>query len=377
MMFERTWAATTCLALSAATFGAIDNLGADFSDVNNPNGVWRLEKNTDQQLFSIVQPDYYSNQTYQVAWADEPYPAQMHVPFWCRVTTLDMPFGPYDVALGDILMHGSVFSRTGATTTSAVWVSPVNGTADIAGSTWMIARRGRVMDWEIWRNNVKQTSGRLYEDGTNSRVNPFLFQNGSGGLFALTQPVAVGDRLELRFQSLDELPDMAGVNFEVASMAGVSTDVLAPVSEQVMLGTSSGGGNLASWANDDEDVRRVCKFIVPSATSPYLRVNLNFASTKLSPSRVILGVQARSTVVGAFKLRLSLQRKTDSAYIQVLEEALGATWRTYTSIPEGVLSDFVAPSGTMTERLEVFQTGPSAASIPCSEFDFADIKVSQ
>jgi len=147
----------------------------------------------------------------QKAWADDPYPVIAHVPVWMKATAPTT----YDYLPGDIVMHGSVNWRTGSMNTSAVWTSDINGVATITGSTWIVRNIGRQMDWGLFKNGTLLTSGHIFGGDGHTRANPFDFSAGSGGAGVLTQNVAVGDRLELRYISLDDLPDMAGVRFQV------------------------------------------------------------------------------------------------------------------------------------------------------------------
>ena len=150
------------------------------------------------------------------------------MPFWYKATSLV----GVEYELGDVVMHGAVSNRTGSVNTSAVWVSPQAGVAIMSGHTWMTRNIGRQMDWQLFKNAAMVSSGHM-GPGTTSRNNPFLFLNGSGGVAALTQTVAAGDRLELRFHSLDLLPDIAGVEYSIelvpepATLAALGLGVLA------------------------------------------------------------------------------------------------------------------------------------------------------
>lgn len=213
-----------CLALlivgtsSCLSLGVTFDLEANWSNSINPNGVWTLEKNL-QVPFSVIQPDFLGDGSNQIAWADDQYPAQAHVPFWFRATAPTT----FDYQMGDIVMHGSVNWRTGSTNTSAVWTSPMAGVATISGRTWMVRNIGRQMAWSIYKNSTYLTGGYMLEGDGHSRANPYELANGSGGPTVLTQTVTVGDRLELRYTSLDELPDMAGVVFRVDAVPEPAT----------------------------------------------------------------------------------------------------------------------------------------------------------
>ncbi len=209
------FAVLTISGLSQASFF---DLQTDWSNTTNPNGAWTLEKNLGVP-FTIVQPDFLGNGTNQIAWADDPYPAQAHVPFWYKATVPTT----FDYQMGDIVMHGSVNWRTGSMNTSAVWTSTISGVATMSGNTWMVRNIGRQMDWSLYKNGTFLTGGHLFDGDGHTRANPFDFSAGTGGVAALTQTVAVGDRLELRYTSLDELPDMAGVVYRIDAVPEPAT----------------------------------------------------------------------------------------------------------------------------------------------------------
>ncbi len=215
-------------ALPSLAFGTIYDLGSEWSDVANPNGHWTLEKNFNSP-FTTTQADFFSDGSNQVAWADDSYPNQAHVPVWFKANRVRGD----DYVVGDIVMHGAVNWRTGSMVTSAVWTSDLNGTATLSGSTWLVRQIGRQMDWGLYKNGNLLTGGRLVGNGSTSRINQVGFETGSGGIGSLTQSIAMGDRLELRYTALDELPDLAGVNFSVdavpepTSMAVLGLGVLA------------------------------------------------------------------------------------------------------------------------------------------------------
>lgn len=230
--------ALCCLAaLVASTQAAVSDLKTDFSDTANPNGRWLLTKNIGVRFLGTVS-DYWSNASSQVAWVDEAFPANAHVPFWMKVSTLSIPGGPLDVQIGDIMMHGAVSSRTGSTDTSAIWVSNITGPIVISGSTWLTIQRGRTMQWQIYKNATLLTMGTLMGNSSTSRNNPADFGAGSGGSTALLQNVVPGDKIELRYHSTDELPEIAGVNFRITPWS-VASFTIAP--SGVIAGNSATG----------------------------------------------------------------------------------------------------------------------------------------
>ncbi len=221
-------AALTATVICAASFAlsVVSDLKTDFSNTLNPNGRWILTKDIGVRFLSTVS-DYWNNSENQIAWCDQPFPQNAHVPFWMKVSTVSIPGGQLDVQIGDIMMHGAVNSRTGSTDTSALWISNITGPITISGNSWLAIQRGRKMDWQLWKNSTMLSSGSLLGDSSTSRANPALFQNGSGGPSVLVQQVVPGDKIELRFHSVDELPEIAGVNFKITPWS-VDTFTIMP-----------------------------------------------------------------------------------------------------------------------------------------------------
>jgi hypothetical protein len=177
------------------------DLATDWSDVNNPNGDWSLYK-APGQLFTIVQPDWYSNATDQSAWADEPFEANAHVPMWAKaIGDVGILSGQsmYDdfVDPGTVFMHSAESLRTGTDFSTVVWTSPHSGAVQIDGGLWISKAFDRPHTWELRHNGVSFTSGSLNQADPYSQTNPFKFGAGSGGLSAVEFAVSAGDEIEL------------------------------------------------------------------------------------------------------------------------------------------------------------------------------------
>lgn len=152
-------------------------------------------------------------------------------------------------------------------------------------------------------------------------------------------------------------------------------ETLAPVSETINLGKGT-IGNLASWAADDANARRICKFLVPNLFSPFIRVSLNFTATVSGPTAIDLIIKAKMVNAGVFKIRGFLQNKVTSAFVQVLPDTtINLSYATYTGSATGTMADYVGAAGAMTSRIEIQQTGISAVVFPCTDFEFANVKV--
>ena len=175
------------------------DLTDDWSDISNPNGAWRLYK-APEQLFTVNQPDWYSNGTNQHGWADAPYPEWIHVPVWMK-TIGDMGVGLPEhagfVDAGTIVVHGAESGRTGTELSSVTWTSSLTGTASITGGAWVAKAHDRPMIWEFKKNGISLTLGLLTQADPYTRTNPYNFANGSGGVLALTMDVVPNDTIEL------------------------------------------------------------------------------------------------------------------------------------------------------------------------------------
>jgi hypothetical protein len=155
-----------------------------------------------------------------------------------------------------------------------------------------------------------------------------------------------------------------------------STETLAPTSEQILLGNPNNGGNLASWAADDANARRICKFIVPNFQSPFVRVNLNFTTTKTTPTAVTFESKAKQGTLGSMGIRLYVQNKVTTAFQEVLGTTpLTVAYQVFSGNATGTLTDFVGAAGAMTGRIEIQQTGPVVGFFPCVDFEYANMKV--
>ena len=233
--------ATGALALLgwSAASATVYDLVADWSDVNNPMGQWSLLK-AHNTLFTVNQADWLSNGTGLRAWADDPYPAALHVPFWARIDAARaglMGDSPAD----SILMHGSDVNRTGTNYTAAVFTNPIAGTASVSGDAWMAAKSlPRGMNWQILKNGSLLTEGTVSHSDGYTSIAPMSLAAGTGGASALNFAVAVGDSIELRMLPSYTSPDngvpwIAGLHMTVdvtpvpepASLVGLAAGALA------------------------------------------------------------------------------------------------------------------------------------------------------
>ena len=196
------------------------NLANDWSDVNNPNGVWRLNK-APGQLFTTNQADYWADAAGQHAWAEQAFAGNAHVPVWMKLTEPTPAASPSIgtfATVGTVIVHTAETGRTGTEFTSVTWTSPAGGTAFIAGGAWVLKTIDRPQRWELLINGVSLTQGDLSVGDSYTQSTPFNFTNGSSGASVMNPSVQTNDVIELRIyrQSTATPGYLVGLNFSVS-----------------------------------------------------------------------------------------------------------------------------------------------------------------
>ena len=157
-----------------------------------------------------------------------------------------------------------------------------------------------------------------------------------------------------------------------------NTETLAPTAEAFLLGSTNSGGNVASWAEDDGNLRKTCKFFVPDSSFPYIRIRLFYTTTKRAASIKEINFRLRiaNDPGGLQFLTLSIQNKlTNSFILTSVRGETTASNTTYTAKLNGVLADYVDSNGVITGMLEIGSRGFQTASFPCFGLDSAKMIV--
>lgn len=148
---------------------------------------------------------------------------------------------------------------------------------------------------------------------------------------------------------------------------------LAPIQETVGLGIFK-GGNLASWAADDNDPRLVCKFFVPSMPTPFLKVRLLYdTGTTIVPQTLEFRVKVSHHTPGPLSLYLSMRRETGAYEFMSVMDAPIVDGTTYVGLPQLPPEYYVRAGGLMESLIEVWQRGPWTSLLPCVSFEFANL----
>jgi hypothetical protein len=212
-----------CGALAVVAGGGIASaavieydLGADWSDTQNPFGQWSLMKSPDA-LFQVTQSDFWSNAHNQPSWADAYYSLPSYLPFCLKSILTPHQTKTYftDFQIGDILVQGAEIGRTGTDVMSVVWTCPERGTAEISGAVWNVTIYRWAVAWELRANGSAVSGGEIGGGNGYGRSNPLNFSEGSGGESALLRVVNAGDQIELRFRTLDGVSDALGIRFRI------------------------------------------------------------------------------------------------------------------------------------------------------------------
>ncbi|MFH1278210.1 MAG: FlgD immunoglobulin-like domain containing protein [Candidatus Eisenbacteria bacterium] len=196
---------------------------ADWSDTQNPNGVWSYNAAVGDPL-TVHQEDYglWEGDPPQPAWAFNPVSVGgAHLPSFLRCTD-DVTGGGLDYPLGKVFIHGNDVWNSPpeyqSERANVAWTSPIEGEVVIAGGIWHPNPGiGRDVDWEIWRNQTMLTSGTIAYDGPYSSDSMMSWSEGSGGEGALTLEVGIGDevRLEILWNQNFVAAFFAGVDFRI------------------------------------------------------------------------------------------------------------------------------------------------------------------
>lgn len=209
-----------CLGEGLAATTEYD-VSADWSDEQNPNGVWTYTGNNGAVL-TVNQPDwdvrgfFFSGQR---AWANAILPEPNHVPMWFKASgpsALDVP------GVGGHGSEGSIDAWVGV-----VWRSPVDGTVSITGGVWQALKaeigafggthRNRNSDWRLRHNTTILAYGNVSGiDQYTSRL-PFSFSAGTAGGSLDGIRVATGDEIVLEFISPTTFAPFIGIDLVITA----------------------------------------------------------------------------------------------------------------------------------------------------------------
>ena len=206
------------------------NLGANWSNTNNPNGVWQYRDGS-ADLPSVGNFTPALCPYALPAWAPSTNGGDF-LPVWFQAPTAGSACSSsYDWGAGAVITHTwDGFNGDGNGLSNVLWTSPGAGTINISGDVWNGRNIGRSNNWLIYVNGVLIDSGSLVSGDGHTSASPFLFSNGAviGSLNGIS--VNSGDTVELLLQATSSAGDFVGVNMSVDY-----TSSTAPVPEPASL----------------------------------------------------------------------------------------------------------------------------------------------
>jgi hypothetical protein len=199
-----------CSTLPAAT---IYDLKTDWSDTNNPNGVWAYRQGSNTLPHNDVSVCCGGPSAgITGAWAPSPFAGDF-LPLWAKATGNNSASG---FLAGDIIVH-SVDGFNGNPTlgeANIIWTAPMAGTIDISGSIWYAHfPLVRSNDFVLMLDATKLASGTVSATNGATRANPLAF--GVSGL-----GVNAGDVVEL---IVERSPGQAAGSFDGVNLTVTET----------------------------------------------------------------------------------------------------------------------------------------------------------
>ncbi|MBI1825447.1 MAG: LamG domain-containing protein [Planctomycetes bacterium] len=200
---------------SVATATQVFDFRSDWSDTQNPNGVWTLREGVNLlPPVSSWQSALGGWSTPQPGWARSEN-GNNRLPFWFRSNGSETFV--HDFEAGDVVVHTTdPANGVGNGLANAVWTSPGSGVIDVAGAVWMGRDIGRANNWFLYRDQTLLTSGHIESGDAFSRASPMSLAQGSGGPNAvLNISVSEGTTIQLEFERTTTSGDFVGVNLSV------------------------------------------------------------------------------------------------------------------------------------------------------------------
>ena len=191
-----------------STAGAITyDLKTDWSDTNNPNGVWAFY----QDVLLPLQSDYFNDGSNWEGYAKTYVYGTGHVPSWLQV---DGSWSGADFQVGDIVFHPTSLTSSSPPNVESfvTWTSPIDGQISISGNIWYgEATMPRGVDWYLYLNDDPLAFGTVYNGDAYDRSNPMTFSG--GGVLS----VQVGDDVKFmgKTGSGYVFPWFVGVNLTI------------------------------------------------------------------------------------------------------------------------------------------------------------------
>jgi hypothetical protein len=223
--------AATLLFASCSRAGTVYNLGGQWSNSSNPNGVWTYREGTSALPlvphfnFGGTIPGF----TAQPAWAPSNSVGSF-LPVWLQSSQTGTPAGfqPGAVLPGDVIVHSTDNANgSGHGIANVIWTSPSAGTIDIIGDIWWVRNiSGRANDFSISVGGTVIADGVISDGSIYTRANPLEFSSGVLAGDSLDQiAVSAGETVELAVTEAPSSPfgEIDGVNLQITQSSSTTT----------------------------------------------------------------------------------------------------------------------------------------------------------
>lgn len=198
----------------AGNGAVVFDLKSDWSDTDNPNGVWSVNAG-DTPLLPVADLSTTGIDTWnfpQPGFTGQPIFGDI-TPVWFQARG---PLGNGDPewAVGDIVTHTS---RSFVPNSNVTWTSDAHGVIDISGNVWATREFGRTNDWFLFLNDELLTSGTVSSGDPHDRDDPMELEEGSAGPEPLKSILVFpGDEVKLEFeQKFGFGEDYVGANLTI------------------------------------------------------------------------------------------------------------------------------------------------------------------
>ncbi|MBS1722022.1 MAG: hypothetical protein JSS66_03325 [Armatimonadetes bacterium] len=357
-------------ALPFVSSANVYDITANWSDVNNPNGVWSfVQGNTLLPHVDWWQRNAGGWTVAQPGFADSE-DGNDRLPFYFKSNGSET--FARDFVMGDIVTHcWDAVNGSGNTYGSARFTAPYPARVDISGANWMGRDIGRSADWYLSARGVVVSTGSLASGDAYSRAFPMDYALGSGGSAALTGHLLdTGDAIDLKHTNTSTAGDFIGITMKLTETKLFTRT--APSNTTVRLGKIASGNN-ASLAATDGDVLRVCKFIVPNQSVAPINVEVTGTSAVANPSELVFRTRIRAAHNGQLQLKLDMYDYSIANFgaTDTSTTLLNTAFAEQEAVGTGSLARYIGPGNEVKARFRVTATGPVSVQLWCIEADKA------
>ncbi|MDA1276791.1 MAG: immunoglobulin domain-containing protein [Verrucomicrobia bacterium] len=265
----------------------IYDLGSNWSDTANPNGVWSYNEGINPLPFAASWLG--GTRTFaapQPAWARSAN-GTGHIPAWFK-SAASVSIAA-DWQAGDVVVHSTdVTNGPGQGIANVTWTSPLDGTVEISGAAWLGRDVGRGNTWELYVRDNRITGGILSSTDLFTRDRPYDFAAGDAGPDSLRSiPVSMGDVIKLEVARTATAGEFSVLRFRInlTTGKGRSPPRISKISDLA-----------TTWDQNTP----MAEFFVSDAETPAdaLRVSARTTNPELVPnsSVFIAGIGANRTI---------------------------------------------------------------------------------